>query len=64
MAFEITCVCGERVRVDAADFDAAVMPMVEAMDRHVAAAPHPQVPAGMSLEQREGMVRQAMQPAS
>lgn len=64
MEFDITCVCGERVRVQAGDFELAVGPMVEAMDRHVAAAPHPQVPAGMSLEQREGMVRQAMTPAS
>ncbi len=62
MAFEITCVCGEQVRVEGADFEAAIAPMVEAMDRHVAAAPHPQVPANLPLEQRQGMVRQAMTP--
>jgi len=62
MEYLINCVCGEKVLVDASEREAAIGKMVEAMDAHVAAAPHPQVPKDLTAEQKLGMVRQQMKP--
>ena len=60
MNFYITCVCGEKVNVNAENEEAAVSKLMIAMDKHIAAKDHPEVPKNLTDEQKEGMVRSTM----
>jgi len=60
----ITCVCGERIEVTAADNESAVTRLIPAMDVHVASKEHPQVPKQLTREQKDGMVRATMRNRS
>ena len=60
MIYTINCVCGEKVAIEAASQEEAIDTMVAAMDAHVAATPHPQVPADLSAVQKMEMVKQQM----
>ena len=60
MNFYITCVCGEKVNVNAENDEAAVSKLIIAMDKHIAAKDHPEVPKNLTDEQKEGMVRTTM----
>ncbi|MCI0707073.1 MAG: ester cyclase [Ignavibacteriae bacterium] len=59
-AYRITCVCGENVNVTADNYETAVTTMIPAMDKHVAAKEHPQVPKNLTPEMKNGMVRATM----
>jgi hypothetical protein len=63
MNFYITCVCGEKVNVNAENDEAAVSKLIIAMDKHIAAKDHPEVPKNLTDEQKEGMVRTTMKRA-
>jgi hypothetical protein len=63
MNFYITCVCGEKVNVNAENDEAAVSKLIIAMDKHIAAKDHPEVPKNLTDEQKEGMVRTTMKKA-
>lgn len=60
MKYSITCVCGDRVIVDAAGDEEAVDIMVKAMDQHVAATDHPEVPKDLTEGQKIAMVKEQM----
>ncbi|HEX9740674.1 MAG TPA: hypothetical protein VGA29_07850 [Ignavibacteriaceae bacterium] len=63
MNFYITCICGEKVNVNAENDEAAVSKLIIAMDKHIAAKDHPEVPKNLTDEQKEGMVRTTMKKA-
>jgi len=60
MTYSITCVCGEKVSIDASGDEEVVGKMVVAMDEHVATKEHPEVPKDLTEEQKIGMVKQQM----
>lgn len=60
MKYSITCTCGEVVPVDAENEGDAVNKLVAAMDKHVGANEHPDVPKDLTEEQKVGMVKGAM----
>ena len=60
MTYSITCVCGEKVSIDAIGDEEAVGKMVAAMDKHVADKEHPEIPKDLTEEQKIGMVKQQM----
>jgi hypothetical protein len=60
MNFYIACICGEKVNVNAENDEAAVSKLIIAMDKHIAAKDHPEVPKNLTDEQKEGMVRTTM----
>ena len=60
MNYQITCVCGEKIKVEAQNGEEAVTKMVQAMDQHVASKEHPEVPKDLTAEQKIGMVKSQM----
>lgn len=60
MEFYITCVCGEKVNVNAEDDETAVSKLITAMDKHLEEKDHPEIPKNLTAEQKEGMVRSTM----
>ena len=62
--YTIACVCGEKVSVSAPTHETAVTSLIPAMDNHVAAKEHPEVPKNLSRDQKEGMVRATMKNSS
>ncbi len=60
MNYHIVCVCGEKVSVKGDNKEEAVKRLIVAMDRHVAAKEHPEVPKNLTAEQKDGMVRSTM----
>ena len=60
MNYYITCVCGEKVSVTADNDESAVAKLILAMDQHVAAKEHPEVPKNLTHGQKDGMVRATM----
>jgi hypothetical protein len=60
MNYSITCTCGQKVAVSADSEESAVHELVRAMDAHLGASEHADVPKDMDREQKERMVRSKM----
>ncbi len=59
--YHIKCVCGEKVPVTANNDDEAAGKLIVAMDKHIAAKEHPEIPKNLTQEQKAGMVRSTME---
>ena len=60
MNYQIMCVCGAKVNIEASNQEEAIGKMIRAMDEHVASKKHPEVPKDLTAEQKIGMVTSQM----
>ena len=59
-SYEIRCVCGETLTIDAPSQTQAIKRLLSAMEGHWAGADHPEVPKDLSSDLKTAMVKARM----